>query len=189
MHFFHTLGRSLCGKSTKISVDVAAAPHPQTKDFKAAVWHRPGLFLAVRVAGSEWGVVGCMVNSLRIQKSFRSLGLAPGQLPTQENSSTERVKPSCNWSGGPLVLPTETDAKRSKWLKSFRINYEPPKIGLPSWKRSSPLLGNELVVRSNGSIASMARLKKAFSNKATRGGRRVARRNDPKIHGGRAEKD
>jgi hypothetical protein len=104
----------LNGNQRKLSVDVAAAPHPQTKGSKAAVCHRPGLFLAVRVAGSAWGVVGCAVNSLRIQKSFRSLGRATVRLLTQERSSTKRVKPSCNWSGGLLALPTETAARRSK---------------------------------------------------------------------------
>src|ERR1700722_20248774 len=63
--------------------------------------HPTASLLAVRFAVWAWRIEGCMVNSLRIRKSFRSRELATTPPLEQTINSTKQVKPSCNWSRRP----------------------------------------------------------------------------------------
>ena len=72
-------------------------------------------------------------------------------------NSTRQVKLFCNWFKGPQELPTKTADTHSAWLRSFRINCVPPKIGLWSWKQNLPFIRREPSGLSSGSIGSTLR--------------------------------
>jgi hypothetical protein len=54
---------------------------------------------------------------------------AKGAGPGEADQLDKAGKQFCSWSKGPRGLPTKTADTRSAWLRSFRINCEPPKIG------------------------------------------------------------
>jgi hypothetical protein len=125
-------GKSLIGEAS-----LGECYDPLWPQFFHDSGHRVVLSSAAAIFGGKFSrsarrVVRCTVNSLRIQRSFRSRDLAKAPRLPQAINSTRQVKPSCSWSHRLPALPTKIAATRLAWRKSFRISCAPPKPRLPS---------------------------------------------------------
>ena len=90
--------------------------------------------------------------------------------------SIKSIKPGKRFLGSfikPPARPKQIVSVPWRWLRSFLISFERPKIGSPSWKLRFACIRRKPTARSSGYTECTPRLRTDFSGKTTAVGERL----------------